>query len=99
MHRILHRVGHAGGTFSPGKSQIAVQEALIVGQLCTPQGRLPDAQKIEKILTWPTLRTPKDVRGFLGLCGTVRIWIQGYSEIARPLTELVRQDAEFEWNE
>ena len=51
VHRILHRVGHAGGTFSPAKSQVAVPEALIVGQLCTPRGQLPDAQKIEKILS------------------------------------------------
>ena len=28
----------------------------------------------------------------------MRIWIQGYSEIARPLTELVWQDAEFIWD-
>ena len=76
VHRIVHRVGHAGGTFAPGKVQLARPEVLIVGQRCTPQGRLPDTQKVEKMLSWPTLKTVKDVRGFLGLCGTVRIWIE-----------------------
>lgn len=99
VHRILHRVGHAGGTFSPGKIQLCQPEVLIVGQKCTPEGRLPDEQKIEKILKWPTLKTVKDVRGFLGLCGTVRIWIKDYSQLARPLTELVRHDVDFEWDE
>ena len=99
VHRIVHRVGHAGGTFAPGKVQLARPEVLIVGQRCTPQGRLPDTQKVEKILSWPTLKTVKDVRGFLGLCGTVRIWIENYSAKARPLTELVRQDSDFTWDE
>ena len=82
VHRIIHRVSHAGGTFSPTKVQLARQQALIVGHKCTPDGRLPDDQKIEKILNWPTLTTVKEVRGFLGLCGTVRIWIRDYSTIA-----------------
>lgn len=99
VHRIVHRVGQAGGTFSPSKVQLCLPKVLIVGQTCTPQGRLPDEQKIAKILSWPTLKTVKDVRGFLGLCGTVRIWIKNYSALARPLTELVRNDVEFEWNE
>ena len=41
----------------------------------------------------------KEVRGFLGLCGTMRIWIKDYSLIARPLTELVRKEMEFIWDE
>ena len=99
VHRIIHRVSHAGGTFSPTKVQLAQPEVLIVGQKCTPEGRLPDEQKVEKILSWPPLKTVKDVRAFLGLCGTVRIWIENYSVKTRPLTELIRRDIEFEWNE
>lgn len=99
VHRIIHRVAHAGGTFSPTKVQLARPEALIVGHKCTPNGRLPDDQKIEKIINWPTLTTVKEVRGFLGLCGTVRIWIKDYSAIARPLTELVRKTEDFVWDD
>ena len=99
VHRIVHRVQHAGATFSPTKVQLCRQTAVIVGHKCTPEGRIPDDQKISKVQNWPPLKTAKDVRGFLGLCGTMRIWIKDYSLIARPLTELVRKDAEFVWDE
>ena len=99
VHRIMHRVGHAGGTFSPKKTQIARPEVIIVGQKCTPQGRLPEDSKVQKILNWPLLTSATEVRQFLGLCGTVRIWIKNYSAIVRPLTELIRHTTEFVWDE
>jgi transposase InsO family protein len=99
VHRVMHRIKHAGATFSPKKSQICRPEVVIVGQKCTPQGRLPDDDRVKKILNWPVLKTVKEVRGFLGLCGTVRIWIKNYSELARPLTQLVRKGVEFTWTE
>ncbi len=98
VHRVMHRIQCAGATFSSKKSQICLPEALIVGQRCNAQGREPDIEKISKILSWPPLTTPKEVRRFLGLCGTVRIWIPNYSKIVRPLTELYRKDTDFEWN-
>ena len=39
------------------------------------------------------------LRGFLGLAGTMHIWIERYSEVARPLTELLRKDVPFEWDD
>lgn len=99
VHQIMHRIQHAGATFSPNNIQLCRPKVLIVGQKCTPLGRLPDEAKIQKIRDWPILETVKDVRGFLGLCGTVRIWIKDYSKLARPLTELVRKDIDFIWNE
>lgn len=95
----MHRVGHASATFSPKKTQVCQPEVVIVGQKCTPEGRLPEDAKVEKIRKWPMLTTVKEVRGFLGLCGTVRIWIKNYSAIARPLTELVRNKTEFIWDD
>jgi hypothetical protein len=38
---------------------------VIVGQKCTPEGRLPDISKVEKILNWPALTTPREARAFL----------------------------------
>ena len=99
VHRIMHRVKHAGGTFAPSKAQICRPEVIIVGQKCTPAGRLPEPNKVEKILNWPPLKSVHDIRAFLGLCGTVRIWIHNYSKIGHPLTQLLHKDQDFEWTE
>lgn len=99
VNRIMHRVKRSGATFSPNKSQICLPEVVIVGQKCTPEGRLPDIDKVDKILNWPPLSTPKEARGFLGLCGTMRIWIKNYSALAQPISELWRQKVDFIWDE
>ena len=46
----MHRVSYAGGRFSPKKAQVCRPEVLIVGQKCTSEGRLPDDNKVQKIL-------------------------------------------------
>jgi transposase InsO family protein len=99
VNRVLHRVKCAGGTFSPKKGQICRQDVVILGHTCNPEGRVPEDARVKKILNWPILTTPKEVRGFLGLCGTVRIWIKDFSLLTRPLTNLYRKGKEFKWGE
>ena len=97
VHRILHRIGEAGGTVSGKKLQLCQSEVEIVGQLCSSKGREPVDDRAKKILTWPRPTNVKEDRGFLGICGTVRIWIPDFSKIARPLVDLTRKGAEFIW--
>ena len=99
VHQIMHKIKMAGATFAANKSQICLPEVLIIGQTCNKDGRSPDKTKVDKILNWPNLTDQREVRRFLGLCGTVRIWIPKYSEVIRPLTELYRMNTEFIWNE
>ena len=99
LHRILHRIGEAGGTVSGKKMQLCRSDVEIVGQKCSSRGREPTDAKVKKILDWPVPRNTTDMRGFLGLCGTVRIWIKDYSQIARPLVDLTRKAAEHTWGE
>jgi len=98
VHRIMHHFAHAGGTFSGPKMQVCRPRVLILGQECHPASRSPDHSKVQKILDWPPLATPKDVRSFLGLCSTVRIWIANYSLLACPLVNLYRKDTPFIWD-
>ena len=94
----MHKIKCAGATFAATKAQICLSEVLIIGQTCNANGRVPENLKVDKILNWPPLTTPKEVRRFLGLCGGLRIWIPNYSKIVRPLTQLYHKDAEFIWN-
>ena len=47
-----------------------------------------DPIKIKGIHEWPTPRSVKDIRSFLGFCNFYRPFIKGFSAIARPLNEL-----------
>lgn len=99
LHRILHRIGESGGTVSGKKMQLCRNEVEIVGQKCSREGRNPTNTRHQRITDWPTPVNVSEVHGFLGLCGTVRIWIKDYSQIARPLVHLTRKDQEFHWGE
>ena len=98
LHRVLHRIGEAGGTVSGKKMQLCKPEVEIVGQKCCREGRVPTNTRTQRIKDWPTPANLTEVRGFMGLCGTVRIWIKDYSRIARPLIDLTRKDREFIWD-
>ncbi|GKD63167.1 putative reverse transcriptase domain-containing protein, partial [Tanacetum coccineum] len=49
------------------------------------------ANKIEVVKSWKALRTPSEVRSFLGLAGYYRRFIKNFSKIAKPLTVLTRK--------
>ena len=99
VHRIMHRIKCANVSFEPKKAQICRPEVVIIGHKCTPEGRLPEDDKVQKVMNWPVPTNTKEVRGFLGLCGTVRIWIKDYSQLTRPLSALYKKNAEFIWTE
>ena len=98
-NRVIQRIKHAGGTLSGIKSKICTETADIVGHKCTINGRLPNDDRIQKIIDWPICKNLTEVRGFLGTLGTIRVFIKDFAMHARPLVQLTRKDVEFEFTE
>ena len=69
-----------------------------LGHIISGDGVAVDPDKIQTIKEWPLPHSVKTLQGFLGLCGYYRRFVQHYSSIAAPLTNLLRKDA-FAWTD
>lgn len=68
-----------------------------LGHIITGKGVEPDPSKISVMVEWPIPKTIKQLRGFLGLIGYYRRFIKRYTEVATPMTDLLKKDS-FIWN-
>ena len=51
-----------------------------------------DPAKVQAIYDWLVPRSARAVRGFLGLAGYYRKFVQNYGSVAAPLTTLLKKD-------
>ena len=56
-----------------------------------------DPTKIETMGKWERPQTVTEVRSFLGLAGYYRCFVEGFSKMVSPLTQLTRKDQSFSW--
>ncbi|GKC61303.1 reverse transcriptase domain-containing protein [Tanacetum coccineum] len=70
-----------------------------LGHLIDSQGLHVDPAKIEAVKNWASPTTPTEIRQFLGLAGYYRRFIEGFSKIAKPLTELTQKNKKYIWGE
>ncbi|KAM3344010.1 hypothetical protein P3S68_026101 [Capsicum galapagoense] len=63
------------------------------------QGQIQmDCDKVEAIRDWEVPTKVPELRSFLGLANYYRRFILGYSDIAAPLTDLLKKNHAWEWN-
>lgn len=79
--------------FCFGQSQV-----VFLGHVVNSEGVKVEEEKFSAVQSWPTPSTVKEVRGFLGLTGYYRRFVQNYRFIAQPLTMLTKKDG-FVWSE
>ena len=65
----------------------------------TQEGVAVDPEKVKAVLGWKPPANIIDVRSFLGMAGYYRRFIEGFSIVAKPMTQLLKKDKKFVWTE
>jgi len=70
-----------------------------LGHVFSAAGMSPDPQKVSAVSNWTTPTIVEEVRKFIGLTSYYRRYIQGFSDIAKPLHKLTQKQAQFVWSD
>ena len=97
LEMILRRLKEANLKLKPRKCTLMQREVTFLGHVISHQGIATDPEKIKLIEEWPVPTNLKQLRGFLGLTGYYRRFVNGYSVITTPLNYLLKKDQPYQW--
>ncbi|XP_074327288.1 putative mitochondrial protein AtMg00860 [Apium graveolens] len=79
------------------KCEFWLEKVAFPGHIISREGILVDPEKVDALSNWNRPANASKVRSFLGLAGYYRRFVEGFSKIAPPLTQLTRKSHKFEW--
>ena len=97
LDRVLQQCQEKDLVLNWEKCHFMVHEGIVLGHLVSERGIEVDKAKIDVIERLPPPVNVKGVRRFLGHAGFYRRFIKDFSQIARPLTNLLAKDVPFEF--
>jgi hypothetical protein len=80
------------------KCEFGRRELGFLGHRLSADGVAVDPRKVQSILEWATPTSCTEVRRFTGLANYYRRFVEGYAEVAAPLTALGSPTARFVWS-
>ncbi|KAL4028437.1 hypothetical protein IC575_011634 [Cucumis melo] len=80
------------------KCEFWLKQVSFLGHMVSKAGVSVDPAEIEAVTGWTRPSTVSEVRSFLGLAGYYRRFVENFSRIATPLTQLTRKGAPFVWS-
>ena len=98
LEEVLTRLESAGLKVKGTKCQLFQTEVEYLGHVVSAAGVATDPKKVEAVRDWSRPRCVKEIRSYLGFCSYYRNYIQGFAQVASPLTRLLEKGIEFEWS-
>lgn len=95
LKKVFSTAAEYGLQIKWSKCQILQRKVEYLGYV-VEEGRMkPSDNKTKAVRNFPTPKNLKELQSFLGLTGHFRKFVQNYSLIAKPLSDLTKKDAEF----
>jgi hypothetical protein len=90
VRMILQALNRAGMILNLEKCKFFRNRVRFLSHIIDQDSSRPDPRNIEKVIKWATPRTITDVRGFVNLASHYRKYIEKFSDLALPLTDLMK---------
>lgn len=100
LKEVSRRLKEANLSINLEKSKFCVPELPYLGFILSRNGVRPNPDKVEAIVNFERPTSIRSLRRFLGMINYYRRFIEGYSEITAPLTDLLKGKPKVvKWNE
>ena len=77
------------------KCEFWIERVVFLGHVVSKEGISVDPGKVEAVTKWQRPKNVFEVRSFLGLAGYYHRFVEGFSKISNPLTQLTRKGVPF----
>jgi hypothetical protein len=74
-----------------------MKQVAFLAHVVSKGGISVDPSMVQDVLSWNAPMSVSDIQSFLGLAGYYRRFIEGFSKIRMPMTELLEKDKKFKW--
>lgn len=95
LKKVLMRLQEAGLKLKPTKCHFLCEEVEHLGHVIIHEGLWPNPAQVTAVKDFPTPRSVKKVRQFMGWTLYYRRSVRCFAQIAEPLHALTRQNAVF----
>jgi hypothetical protein len=76
-----------------------MEDDAFLGHVLSSKGVVVDPSKIEAVSKWQSPKSMAEIHSFLGLAGYCRWFIENFSKIAKPMTELLKINTPYVWSD
>ena len=80
------------------KCEFWLKEVRFLGHVISGEGIVVNPTKVQSVTEWLAPTSVSKIRSFLGLAGYYQRFIENFSKIAKPMTELLKE-TKFKWTE
>ena len=98
-HKVLEHLERHNLFLKPEKCFFDQKGIKYLGVIISEGQVKMDPAKVHGILNWPTSKTLKNVQAFLGFCNFYCCFVQDFSAIVHPLSQLTKKDTPFVWGD
>ena len=94
---VLDSLSNANLTLNLSKCRFFMEKITYLGFEISLNSIGPSAENVKSIVEFPRPKCVRDVRSFIGMASYFRRFIRGFALVTRPMTDLLKKNADFNW--